>query len=138
MPEPSPRERPLVLVADDDDEMRSMITAFLSARGFDVIQASNGAELELLVRAASRAEEGSSLSLVLSDVRMPFASGTAALARLRASSERIRVILWSAFPDFQVRATASSLGVSAFLDKPFSLDELHRVVCAVLALPAPA
>lgn len=115
-----------------------MVTAFLSTRGFDVVQAANGAELELLVRAASTPNSMSSLALVLSDVRMPLASGTAALARLRASKERVRVILWSAFPDFQVRAIASSLGVSAFLDKPFSLDELHRVVCAVLALPAPA
>jgi DNA-binding response OmpR family regulator len=119
-----------VIVADDDDELRTLVAFALERRGFDVVQASDGAE----ALASIGLGPSSSDEIVVADVRMPDLSGLELLSALRLPPSPTRVVLMTAFPDFDTRARASELGVDAFFAKPFDIEEL---VSAVVGLTAP-
>jgi DNA-binding response OmpR family regulator len=138
-----PEIRPRILLAEDDPETRSLIAAVLRSEGYEVVEASDGAELVDLVEAAfwaRRGRRGVPVSLVVSDVRMPEFSGIDVLWILRATSWEVPVILMGTWEDDPSRVEAGELGANAFLRKPLDLDALRRVVRATLrgALPARA
>jgi DNA-binding NtrC family response regulator len=119
-------DRPtLVLLAEDDAELRKLIAATLRAEGYEVIEAANGMELldslELVV--ARRVPY-----VIVSDVRMPLLSGMDVLAVIRASSTQVPVILITAFGDVDTHSEAHDLGAIAILDKPFDLSALTSLL----------
>jgi len=84
-------ERPLVLVADDDEDIVALVSAVLSRAGFDVIQASDGARALELVRTKR-------FRLAVLDVSMPELDGMEVLRFVRADPDlaNLPVILLSA------------------------------------------
>jgi DNA-binding response OmpR family regulator len=122
---------PRVIVADDDPDLRQLVAFALRVRGFDVVQAADGAEaLATLGLGPTGADD-----IVVADVRMPELSGLELLSALRLPPSPTRVVLMTAFPDFETRARAGELGVDAFFDKPFDIDELVRAVVGLTAPP---
>lgn len=116
--------RPLVLVAEDDDDMRRLLVRALRNEGFRVRGVRNG--VELLNRIGALMLEGrleAEVDLIVSDVRMPGITGIKVLAGLRRAGARVPLILITAFGDERLHAEARSLGAPV-LDKPFDLDEL--------------
>src|SRR6187455_2965437 len=125
-----------VLVAEDDDELRWLITRTLRKSGFDVIEARDGSALldragELLVKDPSL----SGLDLIVSDIRMPGWSGLDVLAGLHHSEVRVPIVLITAFGDSSTHEQAARLGAAAVVDKPFDLDHLCDVVLASIEWP---
>jgi DNA-binding response OmpR family regulator len=123
-------ERPLVLLAEDDHEMRRMLADALRRDGYDVEELADGGRL--LVRIA-RAHQSPplSVSLILSDIRMPVCSGLDIVKGLREARWEVPVILMTAFGDDEVRERAAALGAT-LVDKPFALEDLRRTVRALL------
>jgi CheY-like chemotaxis protein len=120
-----------VIVADDDPDIRKLVAFALRGRGFDVIQAADGLEaLATLGLGPSSAED-----ILVADVRMPELSGLELLSALRLPPSPTRVVLMTAYPDFETRARAGELGVDAFFDKPFDVDELVRAVVGLTPPP---
>ncbi len=125
---------PRALVADDDDDIRELVSAALRADGFEVIEARDGTELlKLLEVWADPGGEGRPPDIVLTDVRMPGVSGIEALARLRGGKWEIPVVLMTAFGNAELRQEAENLGCDAIFDKPFDIDELRVGVSSLLA-----
>ena len=125
-----------VLVAEDDDELRWLITRTLRKSGFEVIEARDGSALldragELLLRDPSL----SGLDLIVSDIRMPGWSGLDVLAGLTHSEVRVPMVLITAFGDSSTHERARRLGAAAVVDKPFDLDHLCDVVLASIEWP---
>jgi DNA-binding response OmpR family regulator len=123
------KDRPRrVLLAEDDPSMRRLLAGTLRRDGFQVIEVENGAELLALVGSLllDPAAAGS-VDLVISDIRMPGASGLEVLARLRAGDRVTPVFLITAFGDPATHAEAQRLGARTF-DKPFDLRELRAAV----------
>lgn len=116
---------PHVLLAEDDVELRELLTLVLENAGYQVCQCSNGEEL------LARLTEQQSFSLVISDIRMPGLNGLEALARWRGNIRRIPFICMTAFGDAQTHSEARLLGAAATLDKPFDLDEMIELVARV-------
>jgi two-component system cell cycle response regulator len=115
----APRERPRVLVADDDEDAREALAAILHPE-YDVSLAVDGeAAVEL-----ARAEHPDA---VLMDLYMPRLDGLQALERLRgdAATADIPVIFVSARGDASVKARTLDLGAADYLQKPFSDQELR-------------
>lgn len=120
-----------IFVVDDEPGLRSLIEDYLSMQGFSVSGADNGAALERLM-AAKRPD------VILLDVNMPGEDGFSILRRLRASSERMGVIMLTANADETSKVTGLANGADDYLVKPFEVRELLARVRSVLRrLPAP-
>jgi DNA-binding response OmpR family regulator len=120
-------DRALVLVADDDVDIRELVTYRLTRAGYDVISASDGQEaLELAV---SRAPD-----LCVLDVMMPKLDGLELTRMLRAqeATARTPVILLTARSQEIDVERGFDAGADDYLRKPFSPDELGARVRAVL------
>jgi DNA-binding response OmpR family regulator len=128
--------RPVVLVAEDELQMRALVTETLRKDGYDVRPVADGGRL--LVSLARR-YAGDVLwrvvDLVVSDIRMPICTGLQILEQMRAAHWRTPVILMTAFGDDATRSRARSLGALLF-DKPFALDDLRTAAARLLACDA--
>ncbi|HYX92402.1 MAG TPA: response regulator [Myxococcaceae bacterium] len=116
-----------VFVAEDQPEMRALIARVLRQDGYEVIEAGDGTALiDSLVR--SMVDDARMPDLIITDIRMPGASGLDVAARLRRSDWTTPIIFITAFGDDQAHAEARRLGAVGCLDKPFDLDELRAMV----------
>jgi len=112
-----------VLVVDDDDVIRQLITVNLELEGFEVIPAVDGQDALDKVKDAKP-------DVVTLDVMMPRVDGWEAAARLREDPEtaHIKVVLLSARAQESDIQRGERIGVDAYLTKPFDPDELIDVV----------
>lgn len=112
-----------VLVVDDDDVIRQLITVNLELEGFDVVTAVDGQDALEKVKDAQP-------SVITLDVMMPRLDGWEAAARLRSDPEtaHIKVILLSARAQEADLQRGERIGVDAYLTKPFDPDELIDLV----------
>jgi len=123
----TPSARHHILLAEDDAEMRAMLTWALSHEGYDVIECRNGEELSLCIREAC-VRNSESVDLIISDIRMPGLSGLGVLKIHGPKPRCPPIILMTAFGDYATRHEAERMGAVAFFDKPFGLDDLiHKV-----------
>jgi two-component system nitrogen regulation response regulator GlnG len=118
-------DTPLVVIAEDNAELRALLAGALQRDGFRVAQAATGARLVALVE--DLLESGEALHLVITDVRMPDASGLDAARALLDAGHRVPLILMTAYSDSWTRSRAAELG-AILLDKPLSLTTLRREV----------
>ncbi len=107
-----------VLVVDDEESLRHLLTVILSRAGYQVVTARDGAEaLELL-------EADPELRLVLCDVRMPRLDGLRFLDRLGQRRSRIHTVVMSAYGSMDLALEAMKRGAYDYINKPFKPDEI--------------
>jgi CheY-like chemotaxis protein len=115
-----------ILVAEDDAEMRRVVTDTLIAAGHEVHHVADGGTL-LVELAQSGRYNWEAVDLVVSDVRMPICSGFRVAEAMRGVRARVRFVLMTAFADEQMRRRARALEVP-LLDKPFTMAQLMTCV----------
>jgi CheY-like chemotaxis protein len=129
--------QPLVLLAEDDDDVRHLVATALRKDGHSVIEVCDGDDLVEHIGSALLfghvRGELDPVAMVISDIRMPGPDGLEILGQLRRSDIDVPVILMSAYADPATRAQAEQLCADAFLAKPFEIDELRGVVRRLLA-----
>jgi two-component system cell cycle sensor histidine kinase/response regulator CckA len=108
-----------VLIVDDSEESRGLLSEILAGEGYDVRPADSG-ELALAAIAVSPPE------LILLDMRMPGMNGIEVCKQLksRAESRNIPIIFLSASVDFEDRLEGLESGAVDFVNKPFRREEL--------------
>ena len=106
-----------ILVIDDEESIRHMLTMLLKKAGYDVTAADNG-EAGLMALMARP------FDLVLCDVRMPKMDGMRLLDELRERDLNPTVIVMSAFGNREVAIEAIKRGAYDYIDKPFKKDEV--------------
>ncbi len=116
---------PHLLIVDDEDNLRSMLSAALQHHGFDVTAVDNG-------RDALVAVDAERPDLVVLDVMMPDLDGFEVCRRMRTDGDRTPVVFLTARDDTDDKVRGLTLGGDDYLQKPFSLDELVARVEAVL------
>lgn len=116
-----------ILLVDDADRLRSLLARSLADRGYDVIEARNGAEA--LER--SRGYIGP-IHLLVTDLVMPGLNGPALADKLVADRPEMRVLFMSGYAESAVAAGGKLRLGSAFIAKPFTPDLLAREVRATL------
>ena len=109
-----------VLVAEDEDAIRTMIREVLRAAGYEVLEAPN-AEEALRIHDLHRDR----IDLLLTDVAMPDVNGVELARQLSGKSTKLRTLFMSGF-------TANTLVDGAFLQKPFTPRELTLKIREVL------
>jgi PAS domain S-box-containing protein len=127
-----PAER-RVLVVDDNDALRANIREMLEEEGWEVQEASGGAEaLDVVARFAP--------AVILLDYRMPNMGGEEVLRRLRASNDVARVVLMTA--SAHVRQLALEHGLRLYVPKPFASQDLigtlEQAITDVESQPPPS
>ena len=120
-----------VLVVDDDDVIRQLISVNLELEGFDVVTAFDGQDCLDKVKELQP-------SVITLDIMMPRMDGWEAASRLRADPETagIKVVLLSARAQEADLQRGDRIGVDAYLTKPFDPDELIATVRRLAGLPA--
>lgn len=114
-----------LLVVDDDENLRSMLSAALKHHGYDVESVDNGdAAIEAV--AATRPD------LLVLDVMLPGVDGFEVCRRLRSMNDHTPVLFLTARDETEDKVRGLRLGGDDYLEKPFSLDELMARVDAVL------
>lgn len=114
----------MLLVVEDDQEMRSLLCDELRDLGCQLIEAGSGEE------AVQRARE-TAPNLIVTDLRMP-SGGLGYIGRLRTAAPECPIILMTAFGDPSVKETAERFGVAAYFDKPVRMEELKNSIKQLL------
>ncbi len=113
--------RATLLLVDDEPIIRQLMARALRSEGHCVLEARNGTEAE-----AVYGQHGASIDLLVTDVRMPFRSGTDLVARLRRRRRALEVLYVTGFPDDRIAREHR-------LVKPFTRDALLSVVQQILS-----
>ncbi|MBM3152476.1 MAG: response regulator [Chloroflexi bacterium] len=117
-----------ILIAEDERDIRELITFTLRFAGYEVVAAGNGEEALDLARQEKP-------DLVLMDVRMPRMTGYEACARIKADPElqHIPVIFLSAKGQESEIDEGLKAGAEEYLLKPFALEQLTQRIQVALA-----
>jgi two-component system chemotaxis response regulator CheY len=116
-----------ILTVDDSPSMREMVRIALTGAGFDVMQASDGAQALELAR-------GAAFDLVLSDVHMPNMDGIALIRALRAESayKHTPILMLTTEGSSDRKREGKEAGATGWIVKPFDPAQLiatmHRVL----------
>ena len=122
----APAARPVIVVAEDDDELRFEICAALEDVGFMVVPVADG---EALVGFLGTCEmRGAPPDLILSDNLMPGYSGLEVLQTLTEQGWTTPVIITSGYGDEESAALAFAYGARAYLPKPLDFGRLQEEV----------
>jgi DNA-binding response OmpR family regulator len=119
--------RPLVLVADDEEDILVLVSFRLDRAGCDVVTATNGREaLDLILERRP--------DIAVLDVRMPKLTGIEVVRQVRATStvSDTPVILLSAGVQEESISQGLEAGANEYMKKPFSPDELAARVEAFI------
>ncbi|HEU4504086.1 MAG TPA: sigma-54 dependent transcriptional regulator [Nitrospira sp.] len=110
-----------ILIVDDDQENRELLTEALSPKGYAVVTASSGEE------GCQRAEE-QEFGLVVSDIQMGAVSGIELLKWFRKQFPDVPIVLLTAFGSVETAIEAMKHGAFDYLTKPVNLDEMYVIV----------
>lgn len=116
-----------ILVVEDEDAVRRLLTVTLERAGYRVLAASNGAE-GVAQFTARRGE----IQLVITDLMMPVMDGIEAMRAMRAIDPAMRIVAVSGLATSEQRQKALGAGASHFLAKPFTADALLTTVGAAV------
>jgi len=106
-----------VLIADDEDGLRSTIAAWLNDEGFAVDEAPDGKE-------AIRKVQVKDFDIALLDIKMPGANGLEVLRYIRKNSGSTEVVMMTGMSDVTMAVEAMKLGAREYLTKPLDMDQL--------------
>ena len=120
-------DRPLILIAEDERDIRELIVFTLQISGFNVVEVPNGEEA---VKKAAEIEP----DLILMDVRMPKMTGYEACKALKKqeNTKDIPVVFLSAKGQEAEVSKGLELGAVKYFLKPFAPDELSEQVNEIL------
>lgn len=118
-------ERPprTILIAEDSDDFRRMLTAFLGARGYEVVCAETGEEAVEAARARRP-------DLVLMDLGLPEMDGLSAAREIRSIRPAwgVQILVLSAYDSTEFRAEALEAGCIGYMVKPVDPPALLRTI----------
>jgi two-component system chemotaxis response regulator CheY len=117
-----------VLTVDDSASVRRTIKIALTAEGFAVTEAADGAE------GLTKAQAGR-FDLIITDLNMPVMDGLTMIRELRKKPAQIGVpiLFLTTESDSGMKAEAKAAGATGWVTKPFDPDQLIRIVTRILA-----
>ncbi|WP_274363951.1 response regulator [Paenibacillus thermotolerans] len=124
-------EKKKVLIVDDQNGIRVLLTEVFSSEGYRTFQASNGKlALDIVNKEAPE--------LVLLDMKIPGMDGLEILKHIKKINPEIKVIMMTAYGELDMIKEATESGALMHFTKPFDIDELRSAVNAELRGPRSA
>ena len=114
-----------ILVADDEPNLRRVLTAILRREGYDVVQAADGAEaIDLLA---------DPVDVVITDLKMPRIDGMEVLRHASQQLPHVPVIMITAFGTVDNAVAAVKAGAFDYIEKPFEQEQIRQIVNKAVA-----
>ena len=110
-----------ILVVDDDESIREVLTSILTDEGYIVEAVDTGEK-------AIKATHEKFYNLALIDIRLPDIEGTKLLTRLKDTVPRMRKIIITGYPTLQNAIEAVNKGADAYIIKPIDMEEILKVI----------
>lgn len=112
-------EKPLILVVDDEPDIRELVQDILSDEGYQVITAADGEQARALFQSQSP-------HLTLLDIWMPDIDGISLLKEFKQDNNNALIVMMSGHGTIETAVEATRLGASDFIEKPLSMAKLLR------------
>jgi DNA-binding NtrC family response regulator len=111
----------VILIIDDEEEIRSSLSAIVDQLGFTPLTAGNGLDaLELL--------QSERVDLIITDLMMPQMDGMKFIVKSRSMNPKIPIAVISAYGDVKNATFALTRGAFNFITKPFSIREVENII----------
>ncbi len=114
-----------ILVVDDEDALRSVLSSELVNEGYEVRTAADGDE-------AIAELTKTPFDLVLLDIKMPRVNGFEVLKHIREGNNPTKVVMLTGFADLKNAIESKKLGADDFVSKPYDLVDLLTTIERVL------
>lgn len=114
-------EHARILVVDDDESIRTVLSTILSDEGYSVDMARTGKE-------GVKKSNTKLYNLALIDIRLPDTEGTTLLTRIKKASPRMRKIIITGYPSLQNAVDALNKGADAYAMKPFDMRKVLATI----------
>ncbi|MDP1677311.1 MAG: PAS domain S-box protein [Bacteroidota bacterium] len=116
-----------ILIVDDEEMLRDILSESLIDEGYNVLSASDGVEaLKIYV------EKKDTIALVITDLGMPRMGGEDLFAKLRAMNPNVKVVVSSGFLDTSTRSNLLRKGIQDVLTKPYRFDVISSTVRRII------
>jgi len=115
-----------ILVVDDEDALRAVLSGELSSTGYDVATASDGDEAITVI-------QNKKFDLVLLDIKMPKVDGFEVLKFIKKNFPTVKVIMLTGFADLKNAIESKKNGAEDFVSKPYDLVDLLTTIERVLS-----
>lgn len=119
---------PRILIADDEEPMRSLVARALMLDGHETVTAQDGADaLDLLVR------DGGAYDLLLTDIKMPVMDGIELALAAARDYPALTILLMTGYADQRERASGLDALIHDVVTKPFGMADIREAVNEALA-----
>ncbi len=115
----------LVLVVDDEPDIRKAVRLMLEKNGYSVLEAEDG---EKAIEAINTGQNRLMLDVIICDIRMPKIGGAEAIAYFQKEYPRVQLIVLTGFPDTETLASFMRSGIVDYLVKPVEPEKLIAAV----------
>lgn len=119
-------EKKKILVVDDEDSLRTVLSTELASEGYDVGTAADGDD-------AITEMDKKVFDLILLDIKMPRMNGFEVLKHVKDKHPRTKVIMLTGFADLKNAIESKKLGAEDFVSKPYDLVDLLTTIERVMS-----
>lgn len=117
----------LILVVDDEENIREIARATLEKFGYRVVTATDGTDAMAIY-----AQQGADINLILTDIAMPYMDGTALIRAIRKINPQSKIIAMSGLMNSDQTSELQNLNVNSFLSKPYTAENLLKLLAEIL------
>jgi two-component system response regulator PilR (NtrC family) len=114
-------ERARILIVDDDESIRKVLSTILEEEGYTVNAAMNGKD-------AIKKSNEKFYNLALIDIRLPDVGGTELLTKMKDTTPKMRKIMITGYPSLQNAVEALNKGANAYIMKPLDMDKVLKTI----------
>jgi DNA-binding NtrC family response regulator len=119
-------EKSRILVVDDEDTLRTVLSQELNGEGYEVDTAADG-------QIAIDTLKNKQFELILLDIKMPNVNGFEVLKYIKQNHPKLKVIMLTGFADLKNAIESKKLGAEDFVSKPYDLVDLITTIERVLS-----
>ncbi|GJL54463.1 MAG: hypothetical protein NPIRA02_15950 [Nitrospirales bacterium] len=119
----------LVLVVDDEPDVRKVVRMTLEKSGYEVLEAEDG---EKAIEEVKKGENSMLLSLIITDIRMPNMNGIDVINYYRKEWPSVPLIVLTGFPDMDMATSMLKHGIVDYLVKPVEAEKLRASVAKAM------
>jgi DNA-binding NtrC family response regulator len=115
-------QRPRILLADDEVNLRKVLGAILTRDGYEIVEAADGEQ------ALDQVAANTDLAVLITDLRMPKLDGMGVLRKVMSDRPEMPVIMITAHGSVDSAVEAVKLGAFDYIEKPFEQTQIRQVV----------